>query len=114
MPQTARSTAPLAPSQPLMQWWLHHWMDGSTPMARLQMAWMASAGEAVQAELEFLGACADMQQRWAHCLNREADPQALGECYQGLVQEMADAQFKRLHRVSQLPDDFRQQVWEEL
>lgn len=68
----------------------------------------------MHAELEFLGACADMQQRWAHCLSGDSDAKALGECYQGLVQEIADAQFKRLHRVSQLPNDFRQQVWEEL
>ncbi|WP_355662191.1 hypothetical protein [Halomonas salifodinae] len=114
MPQTTRPHTPLEAGQPLMQWWFQHCMDGSPPMARLQMAWLASAGEVVHAELEFLGACADMQQRWARCLSGDTDAKTLGECYQGMVKEMANAQFKRLHRVTQLPNEFRQQVWEEL
>ncbi|MDC8804735.1 hypothetical protein PRZ61_14880 [Halomonas pacifica] len=112
MPRVA--PAPLDATQPLMHWWLTSWSHHAPPMARLQLAWLSMAGETLQAELEFFGACADMQRRWNRCLSHEKDPQALGECYQSLVKEMTDAQFQRLHRVSQLPNDFRQQVWEEL
>lgn len=104
-------------SLPVCDWWRLHWMDASHPMIRLQQAWMASLVEAAQLEVEFLSVCTLANSRVASCL---ADPQTLqnpavlGRCYQDATREMVDAHGARIDRVTQLPKEFRQRLWEEI
>lgn len=104
-------------SLPVCDWWRHHWMDATHPMIRLQQAWMASLVEAAQLEAEFLSVCAMANSRVASCF---ADPQALrnpavlSRCYQDAAREVVDAQSARLDRVTRLPKEFRQRLWEEI
>lgn len=104
-------------SLPICDWWRQHWMDASHPMIRLQQAWTASLVEAVQLEIEFLSVCTQANSRVASCL---ADPRALqnpavlGRCCQDAAKEVVDAQGARLDRVTQLPKEFRQRLWEEI
>ncbi|MDW7748799.1 hypothetical protein [Halomonas sp.] len=104
-------------SLPVCDWWRLHWMDASHPMIRLHQAWMASLVEAAQLEVEFLSVCTLANSRVASCL---ADPWALrkpadlARCCQDAAREVVDAQEARLDRVTQLPKEFRQRLWEEI
>lgn len=104
-------------SQPIFAWWMHHWMDASHPMARLQCAWMESILEAMQAEAEFLNACAISNAKVWSCLaeaNYLPGAAALHNCYHEAAADIVDAHLTRLGRVTELPEDFRQRLWEEI
>lgn len=100
-------------SQPVLDWWLHHWMDASHPLVRLQRAWMESVLEAIEVEAEFLNACALSNAKVWSCL-ADADSAALHSCYHEVAKDMADAHLARLGRVAELPEDFKQRLWEEI
>ncbi|MFY0990702.1 hypothetical protein [Halomonas sp. C05BenzN] len=104
-------------SQPIFDWWMHHWMDASHPMARLQRAWMESILEAIQVEAEFLNACAASGEKMSKCFSDPdvlQSPASLGSCCHEVAREMTDAHISRLGKVAELPKDFRQRLWEEI
>ncbi|MFC3285403.1 hypothetical protein [Litchfieldella rifensis] len=104
-------------TQPVVEWWMQHWMDAATPMARMQLAWMETVGEAIQHEAEFLTACAMSSERMAKCFmdqEMHKDPATLGECYHNMVKQVTDAHLTRMGKVTELSNEFRERVWEEL
>ncbi|TDR50286.1 hypothetical protein DFP85_12747 [Halomonas ventosae] len=104
-------------SLPVCDWWLHHWMDATHPMIRLQQAWMASLVEAFQLEAEFLSVCTMAGSRVVSCLADQRalqNPPVLGSCCQDAAKEVADAHAARVGRVARLPKEFRQRLWEEI
>ncbi|PRY70739.1 hypothetical protein [Halomonas ventosae] len=104
-------------SQPIFNWWIHHCMDASHPFVRLQQAWMESVFEAIQAETEFLNACATSSGKMSKCLfdvGNFQNPASLHSCYREVAKDMTDAHFSRLGRVAELPEDFQQRLWEEI
>ncbi|MDN3523359.1 hypothetical protein [Halomonas ramblicola] len=104
-------------SQPVFDWWMHHWMDASHPLTRLQCAWMESMLEAVEVETEFLNACAISNAKVWSCLadtNGLPDVASLHSCYHEAARDMADAHLTRLGKVAELPEDFQQRLWEEI
>lgn len=121
---TALPEGALGVSQPMVDWWLHHYLDSATPVARMQLAWMESLGDAMQLEAEFLSACAASGEKMARCLTDGQtlkDPAAIGEFYRDIVSDVADAHMSRLHahmsslkKVSELSQEFREQLWEEI
>ncbi|WP_280550473.1 MULTISPECIES: hypothetical protein [unclassified Halomonas] len=104
-------------SQPVFDWWMHHWMDASHPLARLQRAWMESVLEAVEVEAEFLNAYAISNAKVWSCLadaKSLSDSASLHSCYHEVAKDMANAHLSRLGRVAELPEDFQQRLWEEI
>lgn len=104
-------------SQPVCDWWLKHCMDATHPVARLQQAWIASLVEALQLEAEFLSVCTTAGSRVVNCLaDQQAlqDPAVLGRCCHDAAQEVVDAHSARVGRMTQLPKEFRQRLWEEI
>ncbi|MEQ6889929.1 hypothetical protein ABE957_14735 [Halomonas sp. CS7] len=96
---------------------MHHWMDASHPLARLQRAWMESVLEAVEVETEFLNACTLSNAKVWSCLagaRSLADSASLHSCYHEVAKDMTDAHMARLGKVVELPEDFKQRLWEEI
>ncbi|WP_420267488.1 hypothetical protein [Halomonas lysinitropha] len=104
-------------SQPVLDWWVHHWMDAAHPLSRLQRTWVESVFEAIEVETDFLNVCALSNVKLLNCL-AAARPVVgssfLHSCYHEVAQEMADAHMARLGRVAELPEDFKQRLWEEI
>ncbi|MFP4137999.1 MAG: hypothetical protein ACOC0M_01085 [Halomonas sp.] len=103
-------------TNPMFELWQQQWMKGTTPMAKAQLAWMESFAEALQFEAQFLKAIAESGERMAKCFNGEqpTTPEEVQACYEKLVKEVGDAQMKRLEQATQLTQDFRQRLWEEI
>lgn len=104
-------------SQPVFDWWMHHWMDASHPLARLQRAWMESVLEAIEVEAEFLNVCALSNAKVWNCLadaRSLSDTASLPGCYHEAAKDIADAHMARLGKVAELPEDFKQRLWEEI
>ncbi|MEQ6916611.1 hypothetical protein [Halomonas aquatica] len=104
-------------SRPVFDWWMHHWMDVQHPLVRLQRAWVESVLETIEVEAEFLNACTLLNAKAWSCL---ADPRSLANsaslqsCYHEVAKDMADAHMTRLGKVAELPEDFKQRLWEEM
>ena len=104
-------------SMPVYDWWYRHWLDATHPAIRLQQAWSTSLIEAVQLEAEFLSVCFKAGSGIVRCLSDPRalqNPAALSQSYQDAAKEVADAHSERLDRASQLPEEFRQRLWEEI
>lgn len=101
---------------PMLEWWQQQWMQGTHPMARMQLAWMESLAETMQFEAQFLMAVAESGERMAKCfdVSQPATPEEVQAAYHALVKEVNDAHMKRLERVAQLTEDFRERLWEEI
>lgn len=103
-------------ASPMLTWWQQQWMKGANPMAQMQAAWMESLAEAMKFEAQFLKTVAESGQQMTDCLNKKepTTPQELQDCYQKLVQQMTDAQQKRMEQAAELSLDFRKRLWEEI
>ncbi|MFG6136948.1 MULTISPECIES: hypothetical protein [Halomonas] len=112
---TGETTSALPPaSDAMLQWWTQQLTQGTTPLARMQFAWLESLAEAMQFEAECLRALAESGERMAGCYSGEAHPHELHECYQRLMQDVAQVHWQRLEKVAELSEDFRQRIWEEI
>ncbi|RDB43202.1 hypothetical protein DU490_09375 [Halomonas sp. DQ26W] len=106
---------PLEVSRPIMEWWTQQWMQGATPMTRMQLVWMENLSEIMQQEARFLSALAESSQRIAKCYDtHQSDPKKMNECYQSLAREVADHHMERMKNVATLSQDFRTRIWEEI
>ncbi|QTF91765.1 hypothetical protein [Halomonas sp. BM-2019] len=104
-------------TRPILDWWAHHWMDASHPLARLQQAWLESMIEAVQVESEFLVAWAESSHKLATSLADPKvlhDPAALTGHYQQAARDIHQAHLTRIGRVAEMPRDFKERIWEEI
>ncbi|GEK71832.1 MULTISPECIES: hypothetical protein [Halomonas] len=101
-------------SEAMLQWWNPQLIQGPMPLVRMQFAWLESLAEAMQFEAKCLRALAESGERMAGCYREEADPQALQACYQRLMQDVARTHWQRLEKVTELSEDFRKRLWEEI
>jgi hypothetical protein len=114
-PTTIQLSPALDASQPLIQWWSQQWLQGITPMTRLQLAWMESMTDMLQQEARFLAALSKAGQQLGQCYGHHgADPSRMRECYHEIAREVADQQMQRLREVATLPQEFRRRLWEEI
>ena len=114
---TALPTSVAQASQPVFSWWVHHWMDASHPLTRLQHAWIESVLEAIEVEAEFLNAFALSNAKAWNCLTDTGlltDSASLQNRYHEVTKDMTDAHLTRLGRVAELSEDFKQRLWEEM
>ncbi|MDI4636772.1 MULTISPECIES: hypothetical protein [Halomonadaceae] len=104
-------------SDPVINWWLNHWMGAASPFSRMQVAWMETLFDAMQLEAELLTACATSQQQLIKCMSDQQilkDPVVVGSCYQDVMQDFINAHLHRMDKVNEMAEDFRQRVWEEI
>lgn len=105
-------------SQPLLNWWAEQGTQAIQPFAKVQQAWMESMSQAMQAEMQFFQAITESHEKMAKCMmNASGSPESnrdMADCYQEVVQTLADAQMTRLHKASELSHEFRRSLWEEL
>lgn len=104
-------------TEPMLTWWRDQLSQSANPMARMQLAWMESLVETMQYEAKFLQAMAESGQRMAESFqgkNAPRTPAEFNESYQKMIKEITDAQMERLEKASNLSNDFRKRVWEEL
>ncbi|MBB3191855.1 hypothetical protein [Halomonas cerina] len=106
----------MAATGPLFEWWTAQWLQGSNPVARMQLAWMESLADAMQFEAQFLQAMAKSGQRMANSFDKD-NPEAAADMqarYQEMMEEITDAHMKRLQKAADLSHEFRRRVWEEI
>ncbi len=103
-------------ANPMLAWWQQQLAKGGNPMARMQLAWIESLADAMQFEAQFLKAIAESGEQIAKCFDGEQPrtPEEVQECYQKMVQQISDAQMKRVEHATQLTHDFRKRIWEEI
>ncbi|MFQ3787530.1 hypothetical protein [Halomonas sp. A29] len=117
---SASKTSPLhnpalSASQPLVEWWTQQWVQGITPMTRMQLAWMESLTDMMQQEARFFAALSAAGEQLSHCYETHGtDPEKMKECYEEIAREVADQHMQRLKQVATLPQEFRRRIWEEL
>ncbi|NIC04102.1 hypothetical protein [Billgrantia bachuensis] len=111
----SRQLPALGPSQPLVEWWAQQWVQGITPMTRMQLAWMESLTDVMQQEARFFAALSAAGEQLGKCYETHGtDPQKMQECYEEIAREVADQHMQRLKQVTTLPQEFRRRIWEEL
>lgn len=115
-PEGSTTEALKAPNEAMLQWWSQQWLQGATPLARMQLAWMESLAEAMQFEAQCLHALAESGERMAGCYTdgEPMSPQELQACYQRLMEDVTQTHMRRLEKVAQLSQDFRKRIWEEI
>ncbi|MCE8031603.1 MAG: hypothetical protein LPK20_17070 [Halomonas sp.] len=119
MPSTNTTSPPTNPalfaSQPLVEWWAQQWIQGITPMTRLQLAWMESMSDMMQQEARFIAALSAAGQQLGQCYETHGhDPEKIQECYEEIAREVAEHHMQRIKQVASLPQEFRRRIWEEL
>lgn len=113
-PEAMKANPMLA--NPMFAMWQQQWNLTNNPMVRMQIAWMESLAATMQLEANFLKSVAEGGVQVSKCFegDQPKTPEELQACYQELVQKVKDAQMQRMQSASQLSEDFRKRLWEEL
>ncbi|MGR2736869.1 hypothetical protein ACUY1T_00290 [Billgrantia sp. Q4P2] len=112
---TTHLTPALGASQPIMEWWAQQWVQGITPMTRMQLAWMESMTDMMQQEARFFAALSAAGEQLSHCYETHGtDPEKMKACYEEIAREVADQHMQRFKQVATLPQEFRRRIWEEI
>ncbi|WKD26518.1 hypothetical protein NDQ72_10550 [Halomonas sp. KG2] len=104
-------------SETMLVLWYQPWMETTHSAAKLQRIWLEAASEALRHELEFISAVAPIYSKLTYCMLGFEGPQTLSSmavCYHNTAEEMAEATFNRIRKVSELSEDLREQIWSEL
>lgn len=118
----SQNSSPATPfgntNQMPLTWWATQSQQGLQPILNMQRAWLEGMMQAAQLEMQFFYAVAESQSKITQCLfeNQEAPKSAadISSCYQEVMQDLTQAHFDRLKRVSELSLDFRRAIWEEI
>nr|WP_298415310.1 hypothetical protein [uncultured Halomonas sp.] len=111
--------APLKNNEPAMSptWWLNQWVETANAATRLQLIWLDMMGSALQQEAEFFKIMASTTERMTHgAMNQDLlrDPAAMATHYQQIAGDINEATMNRMQKVSELSEDFRKCIWEEI
>ena len=102
-------------TQPMLMWWGTQSIE---PMAKIQIAWLESVSQAVQAELQFFHAISESHEKIVQCFinaSTESDNNLnMANCYQEAMQTLTNAHMDRLQKASELTHEFRKSLWEKL
>ncbi|MDR5905956.1 hypothetical protein [Franzmannia qiaohouensis] len=113
-PTTKHSSSATAP---LTQLWLEQWQATNAPAARVQLQWLKAMNQIIESEATFMLACLNANLRIGECMldpDRLRSDTALNDCYEEIMNEVAEASLARLDKVTELSHEFRRQLWEEL
>ncbi|SEK29066.1 hypothetical protein [Halomonas daqiaonensis] len=112
----SKTNPAMSATEPMMEWWQKQFTQGATPMTRMQLAWMQSIADTMQFEAQFLRTLAESGQRIAQTLGGDTPqtPAEMQERYQKLISEVTEAQMERMKKATELSNDFRRRVWEEV
>lgn len=108
-------TASMSSQAPL--WWFQPWLESVDSAVKFQQIWLSTMSDLMQHESEFLTTLMESSSKLAQCAWRfetMKDPSAFASCYHSVANDMAEATLKRMHRVSEMSDDFREQLWDEI
>ncbi|WP_053070654.1 hypothetical protein [Halomonas sp. PR-M31] len=98
-------------------WWLNQWMETANSAARLQLIWWDMVGNAMHQEAEFFKIMANSTERMAQgVMNQDLlrDPAAMATHYRQIAKDINEATMNRMTKVSNLSEDFRDRLWEEM
>ncbi|MGY4876783.1 hypothetical protein ACLUEY_02735 [Vreelandella aquamarina] len=105
-------------TQPMLMWWTEQSAHCMKPITSFHMAWLEGFSQAMQAEMEFLQALTESQEKIARCIiNTSATPGSelkMANCYQEVIQTLTNANMERLQKAAELTHEFRKSLWEEL
>ncbi|MDW5377930.1 hypothetical protein R6258_13445 [Halomonas sp. HP20-15] len=101
----------------LFLWWYHPWMEATDSSAKLRRIWQDTLNDAVRHELEFFSAMAISYSKLTHCmlgLGGLKTPTSMASCYREIADDMTEATWKRMRKVSELSDELRERIWCEI
>lgn len=110
-------TAKSVSSESMMVLWYQPWVETTHSAAKLQRIWLAAANEALRHELDFISAVAPIYSKLTCCMLGFEGPQTLSSmaiCYHNSAEDMTQATFNRIRKVSELSEDLRERIWSEL
>ncbi|MDR5898375.1 hypothetical protein QC823_05140 [Halomonas vilamensis] len=118
-PLASESLTPwLSISQPVFHWWMEQSVKGVQPLMNVQLAWLESVSSAIQMEMEFCQAIAESHEKITNCLlmhhHSPKSAEEITDCYQQAMQGLSEAHLDRLKKVTELSNDFRSALWEEI
>ena len=108
---------PTQPPEPVAAWWQHYLLQSAQPVLQLQLIWIENMTQALQLEADLFHAITQSNITLMQCMtqNRHRCTHAeISEHYQSLAKTLADAPADRMAGVTQLSNDFRRCLWEEI
>ncbi|WP_404377941.1 hypothetical protein [Vreelandella aquamarina] len=113
----AIALSPVGSSQFGAAWWHYFFLQSAQPVLRLQLVWIESMAQAMQLEADLFHALMQSNITLVECLTqsrKRCTHSELTEHYHELAKTLADAHMDRLAGVTQLSNDFRRCLWEEI
>ena len=110
-------TAKPASDELMLVFWYQPWVETTNSATKLQRIWLEAANQALRHELDFISAVAPIYSKLTYCMLGFEGPQTLSSmavCYHNTAEEMAEATFNRIRKVSELSEDLRERIWSEL
>ncbi|RUR27308.1 hypothetical protein ELY33_15520 [Vreelandella andesensis] len=101
----------------MLMLWYHPWVEATHSAAKLQRIWLEAFNDALRHELDFITTVAPIYNKLGSCMLGFEGPQTPGSmatCYHNIAGDMADAALNRMRKVSELNDDLRERIWDEL
>ncbi|TVP44011.1 MAG: hypothetical protein EA345_16150 [Halomonas sp.] len=98
-------------------WWYQPWMGTSNSAVKLQYFWLDTLNDAMRHEIEFLSAMTASYSKLTDCmLGREGiqTPFSMMAGYHDMARDMTEATFKRMQKVTEFSDDFKERLWSEI
>ncbi|MEC9481728.1 MAG: hypothetical protein UMU75_00190 [Halomonas sp.] len=114
LPETPPSAAS---NDRLYSFWNQPWIETTNSTAKLQRIWLETFNDAMRHEIEFFVTMATSYSKLSQCmlgLGGLQTPASIASCYQEITDDMTAATLKRMRRVSELSDDFRERIWCEI
>nr|WP_299240915.1 hypothetical protein [uncultured Halomonas sp.] len=102
---------------PVWCWWLQQWLEIANTTTQLQLIWWDMLGNAMHQEAEFFKVMANSTEKLARgAMNQELlrNPAAMAAHYQEITGDVTQATMNRMTKVSNLSNDFRRCIWEEI
>ncbi|WP_346798127.1 hypothetical protein R5M92_04375 [Halomonas sp. Bachu 37] len=116
-PKVTTLSPAFSTTQPIAAWWSQQWLQSTLPLTRMQLVWMENLAQTMQMEAQFMQALMESSEKISQCFwNHQGNTSAaeVTECYQEVVQSLTEAHMERLERVTELTQDFRRSLWEEI
>ncbi|QNI04762.1 hypothetical protein HXW73_08385 [Halomonas sp. SH5A2] len=98
-------------------WWYQPLMGTTVPMIKLQYIWLNTLNNTLRHELDLFSTMVDSCNKLSGCmlgLEGVQTPSSMVSCYQDVADDMAEATFKRMQRVSELSEEFKERLWCEM
>ncbi|MBT2774337.1 hypothetical protein J7J47_19090 [Halomonas sp. ISL-60] len=98
-------------------WWYQPLMATNSSSVKLQYIWFDTLNDAMRHELELFSTMVDSYSKLTNCmlgLEGVQTPLSMVSCYHNIASDMADVNMRRILKVTELKEDFKERLWSEM